>query len=166
MRLRFCLTVYRWPNHWEAVSRWVQFGAGSHGSTYGGSPLGCAVALRILEVIRAEKLADNARRVGELLRTRLNELVLKYPTVLRSVRGLGLMLGIELAPNIPHLPGENQKTQAVRLANLFHAEGLLTIPAGAQILRLLPPLNLRESEAEEGLAIVERVAKRLVGLGN
>ena len=47
------------------------------------------------------------------------------------------------------------------MANLFHAEGLLTIPAGAQILRLLPPLNLRQSEAAEGIAIMDRVAKRL-----
>jgi acetylornithine aminotransferase/acetylornithine/N-succinyldiaminopimelate aminotransferase len=136
-------------------------GAGSHGSTYGGSPLACAVALRILEVIREEKLAENARRVGEFLKTRLQELALKYPAVLRNVRGLGLMLGIELAQNIPHLPGESQKTQAVRMANLFHGEGLLTIPAGAQILRLLPPLNLLPTEAEEGLAIMERVAKQL-----
>ena len=138
-------------------------GPGSHGSTYGGSPLACAVALKVLEVIQAEKLADNARRVGEFLKQRLGELTEKYPQVYRNVRGLGLMLGIELAANIPHLPGEGQKPQAVRMANLFHAEGLLTIPAGAQILRLLPPLNLRESEAGEGVAILERVAARLVG---
>jgi acetylornithine aminotransferase/acetylornithine/N-succinyldiaminopimelate aminotransferase len=136
-------------------------GAGSHGTTYGGSPLACAVALKVLEVIRAEKLADNARQVGEFLKAGLLELARKYPTVFRNVRGLGLMLGIEFAPNIPRLPGESQKTQAVRMANLFHAEGLLTIPAGAQILRLLPPLNLRQSEAAEGIAIMDRVAKRL-----
>ena len=126
-------------------------------------PLACAVALKVLEVIQAEKLADNARRVGEYLKQRLGELTEKYPQVYRNVRGLGLMLGIELAANIPHLPGEGQKPQAVRMANLFHAEGLLTIPAGAQLLRLLPPLNLRESEAGEGVAILERVAARLVG---
>jgi acetylornithine aminotransferase/acetylornithine/N-succinyldiaminopimelate aminotransferase len=136
-------------------------GAGSHGSTYGGSPLACAVALKVLEVIRTEKLAENARRAGDLLKAGLLDLTQQYPAVFRAVRGLGLMLGVELAPNIPQLPGESQKTQAVRMANLFHAEGLLTIPAGAQILRLLPPLNLRQSEAEEGLAIVGRVAKRL-----
>jgi acetylornithine aminotransferase/acetylornithine/N-succinyldiaminopimelate aminotransferase len=136
-------------------------GAGSHGTTYGGSPLACAVALKVLGVIHAEKLADNARQVGEFLKGGLLELARKYPAVFRNVRGLGLMLGIEFAPNIPHLPGESQKTQAVRMANLFHAEGLLTIPAGAQILRLLPPLNLRQSEAAEGIAIMERVAKRL-----
>ena len=136
-------------------------GPGSHGSTYGGSPLGCAVALKILEVIRNERLDENARRMGEYLKARLNDLVLKYPQVLRHVRGLGLMLGLELTPGIPNLPGEANKTQAVRLANLFHAEGLLTIPAGAQILRLLPPLNLRQSEADEALATMERVVRRV-----
>jgi acetylornithine/succinyldiaminopimelate/putrescine aminotransferase len=71
------------------------------------------------------------------------------------------MLGMELAPNIPNLPGDPGKTQAVRCANLLHAAGLLTIPAGPQILRLLPPLNLRQAEAEEGLAIIENVCARL-----
>jgi acetylornithine/N-succinyldiaminopimelate aminotransferase len=129
--------------------------AGSHGTTYGGSPLACAVALKILDVIQREKLADNARQVGDLLKTRLQSLASKYPSVLQTVRGLGLMLGIELAPNLPNLPGDPAKTVAVRFTNLLHAAGLLVIPAGAQIVRLLPPLNLRPAEAEEGLKILE-----------
>lgn len=129
--------------------------AGSHGTTYGGSPLACAVALKILDVIQREKLADNARQVGDLLKTRLRSLITDYPTVLQAVRGLGLMLGIELAPNLPNLPGDPGKTVAVRFTNLLHAAGLLVIPAGAQIVRLLPPLNLRPAEAEEGLKILE-----------
>jgi len=135
--------------------------AGTHGSTYGGSPLACAVALKVFEVIDREKLADNARHVGEFLKTGLDSLAHTYPGVFRSARGLGLMLGIELAPDIQDLPGDNTKTQAVRLANVLHTAGLLTIPAGPQILRLLPPLNLRQSEAEEGLHILEAVAAKL-----
>ena len=107
-------------------------GAGTHGTTYGGSPLACAVALKILEVIQREKLADNARQVGEFLKSGLQQLAQKYPGVIQTVRGLGLMLGIELAPDIPKLPGDPGKTQAVRFANLLHAAGLLAIPAGAQ----------------------------------
>src|SRR3974390_3487723 len=64
-------------------------GAGSHGSTYGGSPLACAVALKVLEVIERENLADNARRMGNLLRTGLEELSRKYPGVIQTLRGLG-----------------------------------------------------------------------------
>lgn len=137
-------------------------GAGTHGSTYGGSPLACAVALKVLEVIRRDKLAENARQTGSQLKNGLERLSEKYPNVLRKVRGLGLMLGLELAPNIPNLPGDSNKTQSVRFANLLHAAGLLTVPAGAQILRFLPPLNLRPNEAQEGLSIVEAVAAKLV----
>jgi len=135
--------------------------AGTHGTTYGGSPLGCAVALKVLEVVRQEKLEDNARRVGDLLKLRLQELAKKYPGIIRNARGLGFMLGMELSPDIPTLPVESNKTQAVRFANLLHSAGLLMIPAGTQVLRLLPPLNLRQSEAEEGLKILEAVVARL-----
>jgi acetylornithine/N-succinyldiaminopimelate aminotransferase len=136
-------------------------GPGTHGSTYGGSPLACAVALKILEVIQREKLADNARQMGEYLKEGLARLAQAYPRVIRGARGLGLMLGIELAPNIPNLPEDPSRTQAVRFARLLHAAGVLTIPAGAQVLRLLPPLNLRQGEAEEGLAKLEAVAAKL-----
>ncbi len=135
--------------------------AGTHGTTYGGSPLGCAVALEVLDVIQREKLANNARQVGDYLKAGSRELARKYPGIIRDVRGLGLMLGIELKPGIPNLPGGANKTQAARFASLLHAAGLLTIPAGAQILRFLPPLNLRQSEAEEGLKIIESVLVKL-----
>ena len=135
--------------------------AGTHGTTYGGSPLACTVALKVLEVIQREKLADNVRHVGQKLKAGLEALARKFPGVIHNVRGLGLMIGIELAPNISRLPGDAAKTQAVRFANLLHAEGLLAIPAGANILRLLPPLILRQTEAEEGLEIIESVVARL-----
>jgi acetylornithine aminotransferase/acetylornithine/N-succinyldiaminopimelate aminotransferase len=138
-------------------------GAGTHGTTYGGSPLACAVALKILDVIQREQLADNARQAGDYLKTGFQRMAQKHPGVIQNVRGLGLMLGIELAPNIPNLPGDSSKTPAIRFANLLHAAGLLAIPAGAQIMRFLPPLNLRRSEAEEGLKIVESVVGRLAG---
>ncbi|HXP62078.1 MAG TPA: acetylornithine transaminase [Dongiaceae bacterium] len=136
-------------------------GPGTHGSTFGGSPLACAVALRILDVIQREKLAENARQLGDSLKSGLQQLSELFPGVIRAARGLGLMLAMELAPNIPHLPGDPDKPQAARFANLLHAAGLLTIPAGGQILRLLPPLNLRPPEAQEGLDILQTVCQRL-----
>jgi acetylornithine/N-succinyldiaminopimelate aminotransferase len=138
-------------------------GPGTHASTFGGTPLGCAVALKILEVVREEKLADHARAMGEFLKGSLQALAKKYPRVIHETRGVGLMIGIELAANIPNLPGDTTKTQAVRFVNLLHAAGLLTIPAGANVIRLLPALNLRQSEAEEGLKIIETVAAKLAG---
>jgi acetylornithine/N-succinyldiaminopimelate aminotransferase len=136
-------------------------GPGTHGTTYGGSPLACAVALKILEVIQREKLSENARQMGEYLKAGLQRLIHKHPAVFQQVRGLGLMLGLELAANITTLPGDSTRTQAVRLANLLHTAGLLVIPAGPQIVRLLPPLNLRQAEAQDGLKILESVAGRL-----
>lgn len=136
---------------------------GTHASTFGGTPLGCAVALKILEVVREEKLADNARNMGDFLKSSLQALAQKYPKVIHQVRGVGLMIGIELAENIPNLPGDTAKTQAVRVVNLLHAAGMLTVPAGTNVIRLLPALNLSRGEAEEGLRIIESIAAKLAG---
>ena len=76
---------------------------------------------------------------------------------------MGLMLGIELAPNVPNLPGDSSKTQSIRFANLLHAAGLLAIPAGANVMRFLPALNLRQSEAQEGLRMLESVVAPSAG---
>ena len=138
-------------------------GPGTHASTFGGTPLGCAVALKVFEVIERENLADNVLNLGEFLKHRLEELAGKYPNVIHKVRGLGFMLGVELAPNVANLPGDPTKTQAVRFVNLLHAAGVLTIPAGANVIRLLPALNLKPSEAEEGVKAIESVAAKLAG---
>ena len=138
-------------------------GAGTHGTTYGGTPLGCAVALKILEVIQSEKLADNARQVGEFLKRGLEQMSQKYSGVIHNVRGLGLMLGIELSPDLAKMPGDASKAQSLRFVNVLHGAGLLTIPAGTQVIRLLPALNLRPSEAEEGLKIIESAIAKLAG---
>ena len=114
-----------------------------------------------MEVIERERLADNARAIGGWLEQQIQQLIKKYPTVLQHVRGLGLMLGIELAAVIPNLGGEASKTQSARMAMLLHHSGLLAIPAGAQVLRFLPPLNLKQSEAEEALGILESVCRQV-----
>ena len=136
-------------------------GAGTHGTTYGGSPLACAVALKVLDVVERERLAENARNTGDMLKARLLALGQKFPKVIKIVRGLGFMLGMELQPNLPNLPGDPQKTVSVRFVNLLHAAGLLTIPAGAHVIRLLPPLNLSPAEANEALGLIENAVARL-----
>ena len=137
--------------------------AGTHGTTFGGTPLGCAVALKILEVIKQENLADNARQVGEFLKSGLERLAQEYPKMIHNVRGLGMMLGMELGPDLAKLPGDPAKPQSIRFVNVLHAAGLLTIPAGSQVIRLLPALNLRPAEAEEGLKIIESAIAKLAG---
>jgi acetylornithine aminotransferase/acetylornithine/N-succinyldiaminopimelate aminotransferase len=136
--------------------------AGTHGTTFGGTPLACAVALKILEVIQRENLAENVRSTGELLRAGLQQLVSDFPTIFVRVRGLGFMLGIELA-TIPNLPGDPAKLPSIRFANLLHDAGLLLVPAGPQVLRFLPALNLRPAEAKEGLDILRSLAAKLAG---
>ncbi|MGD0814053.1 MAG: aspartate aminotransferase family protein [Verrucomicrobiota bacterium] len=135
-------------------------GAGTHASTFGGSPLACAVGLKVLEVIERDHLAENARQTGEFLKTELTALAAKYPRVVSQVRGLGLMIGIELAGDIPAFSAVD-KAPAVQFINQLHEAGLLAIPAGARVVRLLPALNLSREEAAEGLGIIESIAARL-----
>ena len=73
------------------------------------------------------------------------------------------MLGMELAPGLAKLPGDASKAQSLRFVNVLHAAGLLTIPAGTQVIRLLPALNLRPDEAEAGLKIIESAVANLAG---
>jgi len=138
-------------------------GAGTHATTFGGTPLGCAVALKVFEVIERDGLAENARNLGEWLKGELQRLVNLYPSVLRGVRGLGFMLGVEIAEKgaIPAFTASD-KSAAMQLVNRLHEAGLLTIPSGNQVLRLLPPLNLARAQAEEGIGILERVVRGLV----
>jgi predicted acetylornithine/succinylornithine family transaminase len=135
-------------------------GPGSHATTFGGTPLACAVALRVLEVIQRENLADNARAVGEYCSTRLLALSQQHSNVIRAVRGFGLMIGIELASDIPAL-ANNGKAPSLQFVNRLHEGGLLTIPSGNQVIRLLPPLNLTLQQAEEGIRIIEQVVGAL-----
>ena len=130
--------------------------AGTHASTFGGTPLACAVALRVLDVVERNDLAANARRIGELLIDRLRRMQGKYPRVVREVRGLGLMIGIEFQPDLRAFARE-QKSPAIQVVDRLHEKGVLTVPAATSVIRLLPPLNLSESEADEGLHVIEEV---------
>ena len=136
-------------------------GAGSHGTTYGGGPLACAVALKVFEVIEREKLADNARLIGEFLKSELLRLAEEYPQVVKTTRGLGLMIGLELAPGISTFAGSD-KAHAVQFVSRLHDAGMLTIPSGTHVVRLLPPLNLHRDEAEKGITIIESIVRSLV----
>ena len=121
--------------------------AGTHASTFGGTPLACAVALKIFEVIEREHLATNAREIGDFLLRELQTIEKKSPNILKVVRGLGLMIGIEFQPQF----------KAVEIVKELHRRNLLTVPAGNSVIRLLPALNLSRGEAEEGLREIEKL---------
>jgi acetylornithine/N-succinyldiaminopimelate aminotransferase len=136
-------------------------GPGTHATTFGGTPLACAVALKVLEVIERDGLAENVRKVGAFLEEELLRLSRTHPGVITAVRALGLMIGFELQPNLAAFAGSNQAA-SLQLVNRLHEAGLLTIPAGTQVVRLLPPLNLRIEEAREAIQIIESVISRLI----
>jgi acetylornithine aminotransferase/acetylornithine/N-succinyldiaminopimelate aminotransferase len=139
-------------------------GAGSHATTYGGTPLACAVALKIIEVIERDRLADNARQTGEFLRNELQGLIKAHPGVLIAVRGLGFIIGLELAEKdkIPAF-AVSDKSAAIQFVHRLHEAGVLTIPAGNQVVRFLPALNLTREQAQEGLGIIKEVVQALAG---
>src|SRR3989454_10359667 len=117
---------------------------GTHASTFGGKPLACAVALKIFEVIERENLAENAREIGDFLLRELQGLQQRFPKLVKVARGLGLMIGIEFQPQF----------KATDVVKELHERNVLTVPAGNSVIRLLPALNLRKSEAEEGLRAI------------
>jgi acetylornithine aminotransferase/acetylornithine/N-succinyldiaminopimelate aminotransferase len=137
-------------------------GPGTHATTFGGTPLACAVALKILDVIEKERLNEHARKLGDWMKNELEKLAAKYPHVLKGARGFGFMLGLELLEKekIPTLTASDTPA-AVQFVNRMHQAGVLTIPAGTQIVRLLPPLNLKPQEAGEGISKIEDVVKSL-----
>ena len=125
-------------------------GPGTHGTTYGGSPLACAAANAVFDTIENEKLLDNARERGEQLR----QDAMTLPLV-REARGAGLLIGLEIGDFAPE---ENETgTPALRLTLRLIKAGLLVVPAGEQVIRLLPPLNVTAAECKEALHILRDV---------
>ena len=135
-------------------------GPGTHGSTFGGNPLACAVANKILEVIDRDDLAANARALGQFFLDQLARLQKKYPAAIRKVRGLGLMIGIEMGDGFGSF--DDSKPAAVQWVSALHEAGLLTIPAGSSVVRFLPPLNLTREEAQAGLDLFEQTVQKVI----
>ena len=133
---------------WAASSRGLcdLLGPGTHGTTYGGNPVCCAAALKVLEIIEREGLRQNATVQGAKLRDGLRALNSRR---VREVRAIGLMIGFELAD-------AGDTNVAIPFVKKLMAAGLLAIPAGERVIRLLPPLNVTESEVDEALEKIER----------
>jgi acetylornithine/N-succinyldiaminopimelate aminotransferase len=132
-------------------------GPGTHGTTFGGTPLACVASLKTFEIIEREGLAENARKMGLFLLNALKNL--KSPHI-HEVRGVGLMIGIELNTSSADLNIEG-KTPALIFVQKLHEAGLLTIPAGNQTIRLLPALNVTQTEADAAVQIINQELKKL-----
>ncbi|HTO33279.1 MAG TPA: aspartate aminotransferase family protein [Pararhizobium sp.] len=123
--------------------------AGTHGSTYGGNPLAMAVGNAVLDVVLADDFLPHVRDVALVFRQGLASLADRFPDVIEEIRGDGLMLGIKA------------KVPSADLLKAIRAERLLAVPAGENVIRLLPPLTTTAEEAREGLARIERAAEHL-----
>ena len=123
--------------------------AGSHGSTYGGNPLAMAVGNAVLDVVLDEGFLEGVRRSSLRLRQHLARLRDAYPALIEEIRGEGLMIGLKCS--IPNL----------ELVQAAIAENLLTIAAGDNVVRLLPPLVLSDEEMSEGMERLDRALARL-----
>jgi acetylornithine/N-succinyldiaminopimelate aminotransferase len=119
---------------------------GTHGSTYGGNPLACAVGLAVMDVMEEPGFLDGVSRVAGRLRQGLEGLVAGHPEVFESVRGQGLMLGLKC------------RAANAEVVKAGYGARLLTVQGGDNVVRVLPPLTLSEAEAEEGLRRLERAA--------
>lgn len=122
---------------------------GEHGSTFGGNPLACAVAMAALDVMQEENLTENARVLGELFRTRMNQLKDRFPHLVTLVRGRGLLNAIVIAPTPD---GRTAWDVCVKLME----NGLLAKPTHGDIIRFAPPLVITEAQLNECCDIIEK----------
>ncbi len=122
---------------------------GQHGSTFGGNPLGVAVAITALEVVRDEKLAQNARHLGKIFRKRMQQVVDKYP-IAKLVRGKGLL-------NAVVINDSPESSTAWDICVKLAENGLLAKPTHGNIIRFAPPLVMTEEQLHECCDIIEKV---------
>ncbi len=130
-------------------------GPGSHGSTYGGTPLACAVGNEVLAIVEEEGLLQNADELGHYAREAMAGLC---SPLLADVRGVGLMIGFELVADYAERTGHCQPGQAPSLALIgrLHERGLLSIPSGTHCIRWLPPLNVTRAEIDRAVTILRQ----------
>ena len=120
-------------------------GPGSHGTTYGGNPVSCAVGLKVLEIIERDGLLGNARSLGDYLASSLRAIA---SPLVEEVRATGLMIGVQLASDFP----KTTRTPALEVVTHAMSLGLLVIPAGDSVVRFLPPLNVSRQEIDAAVA--------------
>jgi acetylornithine/N-succinyldiaminopimelate aminotransferase len=123
--------------------------AGTHGSTFGGNPLAMAVGNAVLDAVLAEGFLDQVRQTGLLMKQKLAALRDAHPRIIDEVRGEGLLIGLHA------VPPNSEVITALREA------GLLALPAGENVVRLLPPLNVTEAEVDTAIDLIDTAFARI-----
>jgi acetylornithine/N-succinyldiaminopimelate aminotransferase len=119
--------------------------AGTHGSTFGGNPLAMAVGNTVMDIVSNKKFLNNVKKLSKYFLSNLNLLKEKYPSVIKEIRGRGFLIGVQL-----------HKDQAKFIKKLMENK-LLTIRAAENVVRVLPPLNVKKSEIDQALKIMNKV---------
>ena len=122
---------------------------GTHGSTFGGNPLAMAVGNTVMDIVSNRKFLNNVKKLSKYLLTSLNQIKEKYPNIIKEIRGRGLLIGIQL-----------QKDQTKFIKKLMENR-LLTIRAAENVVRILPPLNVKKNEILQALKIINKVCSEL-----
>ena len=122
---------------------------GSHGSTFGGNPLAMAVGNAVIDEILKKNFLYNVRRISKYFHSELNNIKNEFPNIIKEIRGVGLLIGIQLFNN-----------QNLFIKNLMKKK-LLTIKAAENVVRILPPLNVKKNEIKIALNIIKSVCKDL-----
>ena len=122
---------------------------GTHGSTFGGNPLAMAVGNAVMDIVSNKMFLKNVKNLSKYFLLNLNQLKEKYPSVIKEIRGRGLLIGIQL-----------QKDQTKFIKKLMDNK-FLTIRAAENVVRVLPPLNVKKSEIDQALKIISKVCSEL-----
>lgn len=123
--------------------------AGTHGSTYGGNPLACAVGCKVMDIVADPAFLADVNRKAGLFRQKLEGLVAGNPDIFEEVRGTGLMLGLKC------------KAVNMDIVTANYAQELLTVPAADNVIRLLPPLNITDAEIDEAISRLDKAATHI-----
>lgn len=134
----------------ELMKQWP---LGSHGTTFGGNPIACEAALATLEVLKEEKLVENAKIMGAYAAEKLKHIQEKYP-VIGSVRSIGLMIGIEI---VNPLTGKPDGNGLINILDKCLEKGVLFYLCGnsGEVIRMIPPLTITKEQIDQGLAVLE-----------
>ena len=123
--------------------------AGTHGSTFGGNPLAMAVGNSVMDIISNKKFLNNVKNISKYFFSNLNHIKNEYPNIIKEIRGRGLLIGIQL------------KANQIKFIKKLMDNKLLTIRAAENVVRVLPPLNVKKNEVDQALKIIKKVCSEI-----
>ena len=122
---------------------------GTHGSTFGGNPLAMAVGNAVMDIVSTKKFLNNVKKSSKYFFSNLNKLKEKYPNIIKEIRGRGLLIGVQLY------------TDQTKFIKKLMDNRLLTIRAAENVVRILPPLNVKTKEIDIALKIIDKVCSEI-----